>query len=128
MKEKLLTGNKLVAANFATIRSDFDLSQLAFSKELKLNQSNIAAIEKGIQAPSQNTCIRLNQKFGVNINWLLTGIGTPYLGAKKKTKDEKSAMKDLIEYVQHLSDVIDNQKQTISLLEKELAICRKTKR
>lgn len=52
-----------------------DPDREAFANDLAINKSTIAHYERGTRTPDANVLENYRLKFGVNINWLITGIG-----------------------------------------------------
>jgi len=53
----------------------FDLSQGELAKELGISQSQLSKYERGVAAPPADILIFIKRRFGVSIDWLLTGDG-----------------------------------------------------
>lgn len=61
------------------IRKKLNLSQEMLAEKLDLTRASIAAIEADKNKCSQDTLCRLLLTFNININYLLSGIGTPFI-------------------------------------------------
>jgi transcriptional regulator with XRE-family HTH domain len=51
----------------------FDLTQAEFARQLGVSQSQLSKYERGLAPPAADVLIRIKRKFGVSIDWLLTG-------------------------------------------------------
>ena len=51
----------------------FDLTQEEFARQLGISQSQLSKYERGLVLPAADVLIQLKKKFGVSIDWLLTG-------------------------------------------------------
>ena len=51
----------------------FDLTQEEFARQLGISQSQLSKYERGLVPPGADVLIQLKKKFGVSIDWLLTG-------------------------------------------------------
>lgn len=56
-------------------RKSLKYTQVEFSKSLKLNQSTYASYESGVSDIRVKVMIDLLFKYGINLNWLLGGLG-----------------------------------------------------
>jgi len=52
---------------------------LEFGKEIGATRNTISSWENNVRLPVCGALIQMNKKLRVNINWLLTGKGEPYL-------------------------------------------------
>jgi transcriptional regulator with XRE-family HTH domain len=62
------------------IRTDNKLTQEEFANRLSLKQAKVRDIEAGKQKVSVEIAISIEDKFNINLRWLLTGRGEKYLG------------------------------------------------
>ena len=53
----------------------FDLTQGELAKQLGISQSQLSKYERGVAAPAADILFAIKQRFGVSIDWLLTGEG-----------------------------------------------------
>ena len=51
----------------------FDVTQGDFTRKLGISQSQLLQYERGLLGPASDVLIRLKERFGVSIDWLLTG-------------------------------------------------------
>lgn len=70
---------KDIKERFKSIRNDAKLSQKEFGNLINLSQSQIASYESGHRTITPRTVDDICLKFKVNKEWLLHGIGEPYL-------------------------------------------------
>jgi transcriptional regulator with XRE-family HTH domain len=52
----------------------FELTQDDFAHQLGISQSQLSKYERGLTPPAADFLIEIKKKFGVSIDWLLTGI------------------------------------------------------
>jgi SOS-response transcriptional repressor LexA len=69
----------VIGKKFIELRKQLKLSQKAMSKELSVSQSAISQIEKGKTSPASELLQNISKAYNININWLLTGIGSMYI-------------------------------------------------
>jgi transcriptional regulator with XRE-family HTH domain len=53
----------------------FDLTQEEFATQLGTSQSQLSKYERGVAAPPADILFLVKRRFGVSIDWLLTGEG-----------------------------------------------------
>lgn len=70
------------------IRKDAKMTQPTFGAMLGVGQAAVTNWETGLRDPSQPVIETICTKFGVNREWLETGVGEPY---KAVSDDEKLA-------------------------------------
>jgi transcriptional regulator with XRE-family HTH domain len=51
----------------------FDVNQEEFATQLEISQSQLSKYERGVGAPPGDVLIRIKERLGVSIDWLLTG-------------------------------------------------------
>lgn len=79
---------------FKEIRKSLNLTQEEFSSKIGLSRNYIAQIELGSRVPSDRTISDICRIFSVNKEWLLNGVGEPYVYAE----DERAGyISDLLE-------------------------------
>jgi transcriptional regulator with XRE-family HTH domain len=88
MEEQTSTPKNLkkeVGGRFKLFRLDKKKAQNVLASELQVHQSTITNIEKGTTYPKVNYLNYFYEKYGLNLNWLVTGYGEQYMeGAKNK--------------------------------------------
>jgi len=68
-----------VGNRFKTFRQDKKKAQHILAAELKVHQSTITNIEHGTTFPKLNYLEYFYSKYGLNINWMVTGNGEMYI-------------------------------------------------
>lgn len=68
-----------VGQRFRDFRNDKKKAQHLLAAELKVHQSTITNIEHGTTFPKINYLQYFFEKYGLNINWLVTGDGEMYM-------------------------------------------------
>jgi transcriptional regulator with XRE-family HTH domain len=53
----------------------FELTQEKFANELGVSQSQLSKFERGVVAPPAEVLFFVKKRFGVSLDWLLTGEG-----------------------------------------------------
>lgn len=51
----------------------FDVNQVAFARQLGISQGQLSRYEKGKSEMGAEVLLRVSQKFGKSMEWLLTG-------------------------------------------------------
>jgi transcriptional regulator with XRE-family HTH domain len=77
-----------VGIRFKSFRLDQKKAQHVMAAELNVHQSTITNIEHGTTFPKISYLYYFFEKYGLNINWLITGEGDMYL---RGVKDEGTA-------------------------------------
>jgi len=75
-----------VGSRFKAFRLDRKKAQHVLAIELKVHQSTITNIEHGTTFPKINYLQYFYVKYGLNINWLVTGEGEMYMEGFQKGK------------------------------------------
>jgi transcriptional regulator with XRE-family HTH domain len=74
-----------VGGRFKIFRLDKKKAQYVLASELQVHQSTITNIEKGATFPKVSYLNYFYEKYGLNLNWLVTGDGEQYMeGAENK--------------------------------------------
>jgi transcriptional regulator with XRE-family HTH domain len=73
-----------VGDRFRAFRLNQKKAQHVLASELKVHQSTITNIEHGTTFPKINYLHYFYEKYGLNVNWLVTGEGEMYLENFKK--------------------------------------------
>jgi transcriptional regulator with XRE-family HTH domain len=68
--------SKGYASRFARIISLSGLTQTEFAKEIGVSGAFVSDAVNGLKKPGGEILFRINQVFGISIDWLLTGRGT----------------------------------------------------
>jgi len=61
------------------------LTQPEFGKKLGVGRNNVYTWETNKNMPLAETLLRIYKEYGVNINWLLSGEGEPYINKSKRS-------------------------------------------
>lgn len=70
---------KQIGKRFKLFRLDKKKSQFVLAAELQVHQSTITNIEKGFTFPKVSYLNYFYEKYGLNLNWLVTGDGETYM-------------------------------------------------
>jgi transcriptional regulator with XRE-family HTH domain len=68
-----------------------DLTQAEFAAKLSVSLGAVQHWEAGDQYPKGDILLRFYNVFKINVNWLLTGDGEPYLGYTKTEEKQTNA-------------------------------------
>ena len=71
-RTKSTTDPKNIGRRIRKLRG-FDVTQGDFARKLGISQSQLSKYERGLIGPASDVLIRLKERFGVSIDWLLTG-------------------------------------------------------
>jgi transcriptional regulator with XRE-family HTH domain len=105
---KSITETQKLGSRFKQIRILLSKSQKEVSDEISYSQSNLSQLENGINEPGSSLLRRLAEKYPqVNIDWIVTGKGTPIKGEQDKsitdvTEELRAQIKSLNERVRYL--------------------------
>jgi len=80
---------KDVGERLRAIREELDLTLEKIGELAGFSKSQISAAERGEKKPSTAYLFALIDNFKVNINYILTGDGDPFLDHRNKSEDEK---------------------------------------
>ena len=61
------------------------LTQPEFGRKLGVGRNNVYTWESNQNMPQAETLLRIYKEYGVNINWLLSGEGEPYIEKSKRS-------------------------------------------
>lgn len=92
----------MIGDRIKEVRIKYGMNQADFAKSLDLSQSAIANYEKNVRSPIDAVLRLICEKYSVNLNWLRTGEGDPFV--KKSRSDE------IFEYVERIQGVNENFK------------------
>jgi transcriptional regulator with XRE-family HTH domain len=79
------------------IRESLRLTQQQMAEKLGIAYQNVGKAEKNKSKFSNDTLTILLQEYNVNINYLLAGIGNPFLTKQDKDGEIKENVRELIE-------------------------------
>ena len=83
MAKKHDKGLKNIGERIKYIRGS--LTQPEFGKKLGVGRNNVYTWESNKSMPLSDTLFRIYKEYGVNINWLLSGEGEPYIEKSKRS-------------------------------------------
>jgi len=69
------------------------LSQPKFAKEIGVTRNTVSGYENNNIIPSGKALLQMHEKFGININWLLSGEGEPHISSHRTTELENKIVK-----------------------------------
>ncbi len=87
-KEKAEHDETTIAERIKFIRGS--LTQVVFCKKLDIFRNTLQNWEADKYLPDFESIVKLHQIFKVNINWLISGEGKPYLTRSKNPPDIKT--------------------------------------
>ena len=97
------------------IRCVLNLSQEAFGDKLDMSRAAIAAVEAGKNGFSQDTLYKLIEKFNINLNFLLNGIGEMFINTCENThvfiKNDK-ALENFKTWGRRLAKILDENNES----------------
>ena len=73
-----------IAERIKILRTILKLSQKELAESMEFSQSYLCGIENGIKTPNADFILRLSMKFGLNMSWLLNGLGSMFSGSSEK--------------------------------------------
>lgn len=76
-----------------------ELSQKAFAKKISAGQGSIHAWENDKAYPGASSLERIHRIFGVNVHWLLTGEGEPYIKDRGGGLEEGSTGRERLDRI-----------------------------
>jgi transcriptional regulator with XRE-family HTH domain len=79
MSEEKTSIKKDVGLRFCQFRRAINKTQQQLADELEIYQSTITNFEQGKTFPNINYLYYFNEKYGLDINWLITGAGGTFL-------------------------------------------------
>lgn len=79
------------------IRDKLNLSMVAFGNKIKMTNSNISKMEKGLRAVTDRSITLICNEFNVNEDWLRTGEGEMFVQSNTFSLDEKAKQHNLTE-------------------------------
>ncbi len=69
------------------------LSQPKFAKEIGVTRNTVSGYENNNIVPSGKALLQIHKKFGININWVLSGKGEPHISPHRTTELENKIVK-----------------------------------
>ena len=83
MAKKYDKGLKNIGERIKYIRGA--LTQPEFGKKLGVGRNNVYIWESNKNTPLAEILLQIYKEYGVNINWLLSGEGEPYINKSKRS-------------------------------------------
>jgi transcriptional regulator with XRE-family HTH domain len=99
-----------IAGRLKEIRTKSGLMQKDFAASLNTSYSVISDIERGAREPSRQILIALAEKYNVDLNWLLLGVGNSEITSHNQTYNPE---------IERLENEIADLKKSIAELDKE---------
>ena len=100
------------------IRSDAGLTQKQFAERLRVNRLLISQWETGAANPGKMRLYQIADLFGVNLDWLNTGVGNVYKTEDHALLQEPDAEKNKGELFKRILSVMTDEE--IKTLEDEI--------
>jgi DNA-binding XRE family transcriptional regulator len=100
MKEIPPLDKKEIGKRIKFVRESFSLNKQEFANRIGCSRSAILPIEEGKALPSGELGFRFIEHFNINIHWLVSGNGEPYL---EKNSLEKIPADRELEYKQQIA-------------------------
>jgi len=88
MKQVEKVVNPLCGKRFKRIREDSGFNQRDFAASLDVAPSTVSEVEAGNSAPGYSLLMKANEVYKANPNYILLGIGEPYLRTNAVNPDE----------------------------------------
>lgn len=89
-------------SRFKFIRSKTELSQAQFAISVGVSRDIVSAIENGRQTAPLYLVRVLHSRYNINLNWLISGTGTPYLHVSEEEEKKRKAIAKLKEQLSKL--------------------------
>jgi len=87
----------MIGFHIKKIRKEKKMSQQSFADKLSTSSGHISDIENGKKIPGGSFFISLKREFNVNINWILTGQGSPYIIGEDGKLDADPEVNELLD-------------------------------
>ncbi len=116
MREKIFDS---LGFRLVQLRKSRHLTQVEFAEKVGTNVSVIRRFEGNISMPAAETLIAIQDAFGCNLHWLLTGQGTMLFGTNEGDQERTVNHPSLVEVDRTLTelDKLDAEKSKSLLLE-----------
>ena len=98
-----------IAQRIKKIRTEAGLTQEKFAKAIGVKWISVAGWEQGVREPVKARLFVIAEKFHVNIDWLTTGEGEPYVD---KSVDAETRREIEFEYIKKLFTALSSELQT----------------
>jgi len=80
--------NATVGQRMRAVRLESGLNQTEFANELLLSKNAVSVMETGLRNPSKRTIKSISERFGVSLEWLVTGKGEMHVDPDKHAKQQ----------------------------------------
>jgi transcriptional regulator with XRE-family HTH domain len=105
-----------IGARIKAFRKDQKLTQQKFGEIIGINFQHVSKYERGEFIPSFENLLKFIHYFSVDVNWLLTGEGSMYLGQKVKYKiSEEEANQIIHDEDSVLGEIMDVLRKNLKL-------------
>ena len=81
-----------INARFKKIRNLVNKSQHEFANDLEITKQAVSNIETGKSAPSLSVLEKLLEKYNINLNYIISGIGPIYLVNDENYQEIRSSL------------------------------------
>lgn len=88
------------------IRRDMDLTQTEFAEKMKSERHIQSSIENYRQNPTMYYLQLLRNNLGVNLNYVVTGLGSPFKVSEEVSSDEVDELKKRLAKAEALNDFL----------------------
>lgn len=111
------TENDNIASRLKALRKHHRLTQESFAESVCISRKTISEIENGKKKPSRLLLLGLENRFGADINWIITGKGNMIAGCKEKG----GAPRDICDLIQDFNALSSENKKEVLALAHSLA-------
>ncbi len=87
-----------IGERFNTFRRKVGMTQAEIADKIKVSRSFLSQVESDLSIPGGEMLMLVNQHFGLNINWLLTGEGEMFQKKEDSKQEEKKEEKSETEH------------------------------
>jgi len=89
------------------LRRQLEKTQSQFAEELGISGSTLSRYEKNLRAPEVYFFKLLNMKTGVDLNWLLAGVGTMFPLFSEAWEHKEGILKQIFNHSTQLAELIE---------------------
>lgn len=110
-----------LAQRIKKIRGDLGMKQKDFGDAIGVAWTSVSGWEQGTKEPGKTRLYQIAEKFNVNLDWLIDGIGEPYKTAGEV--DDETRLQIEHEYIKKLFCSLpdDMQRQLLKALKEMIA-------
>lgn len=91
-----------------TVRTDLNMSQDEFGKQIGISRSQISCYEKGLRDITERSINDICREFNINKEWLLTGEGEMYVISEQDEKLADALAKISLSENDKLKEIVQN--------------------